>query len=111
MSNITDTTIYNDIKTLPFKASHNPYRSKYTNSYKIQPDNCLQWLNTSIKNRISALETTKARQVCHICLSIPVSWNKSQTGCDGAHSLRRKPTDIQPSQLCVLPDCPYHYMV
>ena len=96
---------------MKFKASHRPYRSKYTNAYKIHPDNCLQWLNTSVKNRVSALDKSKAQQLCHICLSIPVSWNRPGMGCDGAHALRRKPTDRYASQLCVVPECPYHYTV
>ena len=79
-SNLTDTTVYNDIMALKFKTSHKPYHSKYMNAYTIQTDNCLLWLNTSVKNRIYALETSKARQLCHVCLSIPVSWNKAQTG-------------------------------
>ena len=107
----TDSTVYNDIKTMKFRSSHRPYHSRYTNTYSIHPDNCLQWLNTSVKNRISALDKSKTRQLCHICLSIPVSWNKARSGCDGAHSLRKRASDRHASQLCVVPTCPYHYTI
>ena len=46
-SSMTDSATYNNIKALPFATIHTPYKSKYSNGYKINPDNCLQWLNTS----------------------------------------------------------------
>jgi hypothetical protein len=81
-SSITDTSTYNNIKVLPFNTRHKPYKSRHSHGYKINPDNCLQWLNTSVTNRILVLESSTARQVCHICLNIPTSWNRGQTGCD-----------------------------
>ena len=110
-SDLTASTVYSDIKAMNFKGSHNPYYSRYTSTYRIHPDNCLQWLNNSVKNRISALNTSKAQQICQVCLSIPVSWNKARTACEAAHSLRRRVTDKHIPQLCIEPVCPYHYKV
>ena len=87
---------------MEFRSSHKPYHSRYTNTFRIHPDNCLQWLNTSVKNRISALDKSKARQLCHIWLSIPDSWNKPGSGCDGAHALMRRASDRHASQLLVV---------
>ena len=111
-SAFTSTAIYSTIKALPFAISHKPFKSKWgDNGWRLGPDNCLQWLHTSRRDRAKALESSTSKQLCHICLGIPNAWNAAQTSCEGPHSTRRRDNDTKVSVLCVQPDCPYHYMI
>ena len=108
-SSLTSSKIYSDIKALDFRVSHKPYLRRHSKAYLIRPDNCLQWLHISTKDKIRALDTSKAGQVCQVCLVIPSQWNTARTTCLATLKERRRDEDRRPT--CAVAGCPYHYTV